>query len=63
MSITILTALIGILVTIFQQLGIEITSEKLQTTVEVIIQIVSFVVIWIRRYQAGGVNVLGGRKA
>lgn len=62
MSITILSAICGVIVTILQILKIDIAPDKIQTTVEVIVQLAAFIIIWIRRKQVGDVSLFGKRK-
>lgn len=62
MSKTVLSAFVIILVGIFQILGIEVTSEKVQTAIEVVLQLVAAIIIWAQRIKRGDVGLLGNRK-
>ena len=59
MSITfigLITTLVGFL---FQQSGVNIAPDKIQTTIEVITQAVGLVIIWYGRFKQGDVRWFG----
>lgn len=62
MSKTYLSALVIIIVGLFQLLGIDIATEKVQTTIEVILALISGIIILVERYKRGDITIVGVRK-
>lgn len=62
MSTTIASVFVLLASQILPLIGIEVGSEQLTNTVSTIVAIVTGLVIWYRRVQAGDVKVSGTRK-
>lgn len=61
MSQTYLSTLVMVLAAVLPKLGITIGSAELTTTIQTILVVGGGLWVLVRRYQAGGVNVLGKR--
>ena len=62
MSKEYLAVFIMILATVLPQLGVEVSSEALTTTVSTIVVVVSGIYAMYRRYKKGDISPLGVRK-
>lgn len=61
-SLTISSLFVLVLVYIFQASGIEVGEGEIQTTIEVLIKVVSMVGIYVGRIRNGDVNIFGFKK-
>ena len=61
MSITIIGIIVGLVGLLFQQSGVEIAPEKIQTTVEVTAQFIGLIIAWWGRYRTGDIKWFGKR--
>lgn len=62
MSTTIISVVVNLLSMLLPTIGVEVGSEELTQTIQVIVAVVTGVWIWIERVKKGGVNALGVRK-
>lgn len=62
MSQTIISVIVLLLAQLLPKLGVQFDSESLTTTVQLIVSVAAALWIWVRRYQAGDIKVLGIRK-
>jgi len=61
-SLTITSLFVLVIVYLFQATGIEVASEDIQTTIEIILKAVSMIGIYIGRIRQGDVNIFGMKK-
>jgi len=61
-SLTIMGLVVVLLGFILERSGVEIAPDRIQTTIEVIIQVGGILVAWYGRWRIGGVNILGRKR-
>jgi uncharacterized membrane protein len=62
MSQTFVTVFVMVLTNVLPKLGITVGNAELTTTMQTLVYLVGCAWILVRRYQAGGVSVVGLRK-
>ena len=62
MSTTIIVVIVSLVGLLFQQSGVEVAPEKIQTTIEVVMQFVGLIVVYYGRYKQGDIRWFGVKK-
>ena len=62
MSTTIIGVIVSLVGLLFQQSGVEVAPEKIQTTIEVVMQFVGLIVVYYGRYKQGDIKWSGMKK-
>ena len=61
-SVTIIGIVVSLVGLLFQKSGLDVGPDRIQTTIEVLMQFGGLIAAWYGRYRAGGITIAGARK-